>query len=92
MTPILRLSDSTYTGRGLIEALERREEPGVERFLRRLRVAGQVAQQRAAMTRELLQIQHLRTLVAQRGEQPALARTCETAHDDIAQTRRGGGE
>ena len=89
MTPILRLSDSTYTGRAGSKLCERREEPGIERFLRRLRIAGKVAQQRAAVTRELLQVQHLRTLVAQRGEQPALARTREAAHDDIAQSRRG---
>ncbi len=75
-----------------IEVLQRREQSGIEALLRWLRIAGKIAQQRAAVTREVLQIQDLRTFVAQRGEQPALARTRETTHDHKAQSRRRGGQ
>ena len=57
----------------------------VERLLRRLRVAGQVAEQRSAMPRELLEVEHLRTFGGERGEQPALARTGEPADDLVAE-------
>ena len=47
-------------GRARIEALERGAELAVERLLRGLRLAGQVAEQRPAMPRERFEIEHLR--------------------------------
>ncbi len=70
------------------EALERREHLRLEPLLRRLRIAGQVAQQRTAVLRQVLEVEHLRAGGGQRGQQPALARPGEAADDDVAKARR----
>ena len=85
--PILRLSDSTNTGRAGSKRSSAIEQLRLERLLRRLRVAGKVAQQRAAVPRELLEVEHLRALVAQRGEQAALAGAGQAADDDEVEPR-----
>src|SRR5439155_2633144 len=56
-----------------VEALQRAPYQAVEHLLRRLRIARKLTEQRAAVAREALQIQHLRALCGERGEEPALA-------------------
>ena len=62
--PIRRLSDSTNTGRARIEPRQRVEELALEPLLRRLRVAGQIAEERPAMPRDAFEIEGLRADVA----------------------------
>src|SRR5260370_42221514 len=56
--------------------------------MRRLRIAGQVTQERSAMPRDPFEVERLRAGARQRGEQPALARARQTANDDEAEPQR----
>ena len=75
-------------GTARIEAQERRGELALEPFLRRLRLARKVAQQRAAMLRQRFEVEHLQALGRECVEKSALAGACEAAHDLEAQPRR----
>ena len=72
-----------------IEARERGEQRWLSNaFCDGCGSSGQVAEQRAAMAREPLEVEHLRADCRERGEQPALAGAGEPADDDVA--KRGG--
>jgi hypothetical protein len=67
-----------------IATFERGHELTVERFLRRLRKIGQVSQQRSAMTRHRLEVEHLRPFAGERPDEPALPGACEAADNLVA--------
>src|SRR5712671_5724335 len=70
------------------EALQRAPYQAVEHLLRRLRIPRKLTQQRAAVAGEALQIQHLRALCSERGEEPALAAAGYAADYPEAETPR----
>src|SRR5207244_9269868 len=63
-----------------IEMLQRAPHQAVEHLLRGLRLARKLAEQRAAVAGEALQVEHLRALCRERGEEPALAAPGGAAH------------
>src|SRR5882672_4764059 len=71
-----------------IETLHRAPHQAVEHLLRGLRLARKLAEQRTAVAGEALQIEHLRALCRERGEQPALAAAGRAAHDPEAEALR----
>ena len=71
-----------------IESLQRFDELALERLLRGLRIDGEVAEQRSAMARNALEIEHLRAFVGERGDQAALAGAREPADDAIVEVQR----
>src|SRR5258708_2877049 len=71
-----------------VEALQRAPYQAVEHLLRRLRIARKLTEQRAAVAGEVLQIQHLRALCRERGEEPALAAAGRAADYLEAETPR----
>src|SRR5207245_5443073 len=58
----------------------------VEHLLRRLRLAREIAEQRAAVAGEALQVQHLRALRRKRGKQTAFAAAGRAAHHPKTQS------
>src|SRR5712691_9030567 len=71
-----------------VEALQRAPYQAVKHLLRRLRIVRKLAEQRAAVAGEALQIQHLRALCRERGEEPALAAAGCAADYPEAETPR----
>src|SRR5882672_1136385 len=71
-----------------IEALESVPHQAIEHLLRRLRLAGQVPQQGAAMAGEPLEVEHLRAPRRQRFQQPALAAAGGAAQHPEAKSSR----
>src|SRR5436309_7137464 len=68
--------------------LQRAPHQAVEHLLRGLRLARKLAEQRAAVAGEALQIQHLRALRRKRGEEPALAAPGGSAYHPEPETLR----
>jgi hypothetical protein len=71
-----------------VERTKRCRDGGLEGFLRGLRDTGKFAQQRAAVTRDCLEVERLCAFRRQRSEEPALARAGEAAQDHEPKTRR----
>ncbi len=71
-----------------IETLQRVPHAALEHLLGGLRLIGQVAQHRAAMGGERLEIEHLAAGFAQGAQQPALARAGQPADDFPAKSVR----
>src|SRR5439155_15074070 len=71
-----------------LERGKRSEQLALEIFLRRLRRARHVAQQRAAMTGDSLEIEYLCTLRGKRGQQTRFAATGETTDEPEAESLR----
>jgi hypothetical protein len=71
-----------------VEAFERNGKLAFECLLRRLRLVGQVAEQRSAVPRERFEIENLGAHGRERAEQPALAGSCEAADDFQPKLRR----
>ncbi len=74
-----------------IERIERGDQFAVEHLLRWLRAIGQVAEQRAAVAGEALEIEHLRALCRERLDEATLAGAGESA-DHLVAKPRGQGE
>src|SRR5882672_146744 len=70
-----------------IEALERLPHQAVEHLLRRLRLAGQPAEEGTAVAREALEVEDLRTARRERFQQAALAATGGAAQHPVAESR-----
>src|ERR1041385_94128 len=68
--------------------LQRAPHQTVEHLLRGLRLARKLAEQRAAVAGESLQIQHLRALCRERGEEATLAAPGGAAHHLERETLR----
>ena len=64
----------------------------LEHLLRWLRRVGQIAEHRAAVRRELLEVEHLRARRGERLQQPALRAAGLAADDEVAELARLGGE
>ena len=75
-----------------IESAECVDELSLERLLRRLRLARQIAQQRPAMTRDPLEVEGLRANSGEGGEETAFARACEAADHNVGEALRNAGE
>src|SRR5712692_5198557 len=87
LADLLAFRFDEYGARG-IETLQRAPHQAVEHLLRRLRLARKLAEQRAAVAGEALQIEHLRALCRERGEQAALAAPGGAAHRPEPETLR----
>src|SRR5437868_5356808 len=71
-----------------IERCKRSEQLAFEVFLRRLLRAGHIPQERAAVTRDALEIEHLRALGGQCSQQTRFAAAGQTADKAEAQLLR----
>jgi hypothetical protein len=76
--PAFRLDEH---GLRSVQRRERGEELALEHLLRRLRIVGQIAQQRAAMLRKAFEIQHLSAFGGNRLDQPRFAGSRQAADD-----------